>query len=589
MSGDRASQNPPGGRKRRREPGRSSAVGADDALETLVNQFSDPLVFLRELVQNSLDASSTRVDVELAYDEREGLMTISVLDNGEGMNESIIDRYLLTLFRSTKENDLTKIGKFGVGFVSVFAIKPDLIVLETGQASESWRILFHPDRSFEKLRMSELVEGTSIVLYKRVTAEEYDELEARGAATVRYWCKYAEAEISVNDEPIGQTFGLDAALAVEHREPGTELVVGFAPPRQAEDPERGRLAGREAATALAPLCGFYNRGLTLIEAGEPPNPGSREAVFLAGLSVRVKSRYLEHTLTRDNVRQDENYAKAMKLLCAQVEGRLRERLLEHLQALAAYHSGLADDPGAPDLEMALLYARLPSMRLHEVAERAAIVPTVTGAPVSLQALRESDTPTGTVLYATERNPVTELLRARGIPVVLGRREVREHLQTLGMITKGADGADAHAVDDVLVTALPVDVTAEQQACLERVGELLERAKVKVDRVLLGDLAYPGSKHSRSLYLRQERAFALTRPGVDDQVTWLGGARDLVLNRNRSLVERAMALAARDPALAAQLLAQAVCTWECADINRSVGLARTALSWRETGRSAAKDG
>ena len=33
-----------------------------DALDNLVDQFSDPLVFLRELVQNALDAGSPEVD-----------------------------------------------------------------------------------------------------------------------------------------------------------------------------------------------------------------------------------------------------------------------------------------------------------------------------------------------------------------------------------------------------------------------------------------------------------------------------------------------------------------------------------------------
>ena len=50
--------------------------------------------------------------------------------------------------------------------------------------------------------------------------------------------------------------------------------------------------------------GYYNRGLTLVEG--PAFPGD-EAGALTGLSMRIKSRYLEHTLTRDNVLQDENY------------------------------------------------------------------------------------------------------------------------------------------------------------------------------------------------------------------------------------------------------------------------------------------
>ena len=39
----------------------------DDALELLVNQFADPLSFVRELVQNSIDAGSEEIDVSCEF------------------------------------------------------------------------------------------------------------------------------------------------------------------------------------------------------------------------------------------------------------------------------------------------------------------------------------------------------------------------------------------------------------------------------------------------------------------------------------------------------------------------------------------
>ncbi|MCA9793252.1 MAG: ATP-binding protein, partial [Candidatus Eremiobacteraeota bacterium] len=62
------------------------AVGASDALETLIAQFSQPLAFLRELIQNALDASTNRVDVEIRRDKAEGCAVIEVIDTGEGMD-----------------------------------------------------------------------------------------------------------------------------------------------------------------------------------------------------------------------------------------------------------------------------------------------------------------------------------------------------------------------------------------------------------------------------------------------------------------------------------------------------------------------
>ena len=146
---------------------------AAQALSNLVNQFARPLDFLRELVQNSLDAGSPRVDIWLEYmspeqGKDEGVLSIHVDDYGDGMDEAIVDNQLTRLFASNKEDDLTKIGKFGIGFTSIFAIQPDAVLLRTGRHGESWELLFHADRSFDKVRIHEPISGTQITLYKHM-------------------------------------------------------------------------------------------------------------------------------------------------------------------------------------------------------------------------------------------------------------------------------------------------------------------------------------------------------------------------------------------------------------------------------------
>ena len=102
-----------------------------DLLPDLIHQFSDPFAFYRELIQNSIDAGSARIEVRLRFTPgaTRGTATAVVQDWGEGMNRQVIDDYLLTKFRSSKENDLTKIGKFGIGFLSVFAPEPGAVVV----------------------------------------------------------------------------------------------------------------------------------------------------------------------------------------------------------------------------------------------------------------------------------------------------------------------------------------------------------------------------------------------------------------------------------------------------------------------------
>ena len=101
--------------------GQPEPLSVDDALDRLVNQFSDSMAFFRELIQNALDAGSEEVEIDFAYED--GKLVIHVDDWGAGMNREIIDTRLTRLFSSSKDGDRTKIGKFGIGFVSVFAIE----------------------------------------------------------------------------------------------------------------------------------------------------------------------------------------------------------------------------------------------------------------------------------------------------------------------------------------------------------------------------------------------------------------------------------------------------------------------------------
>lgn len=306
---------------------------SDDALEHLIQQFSQPLAFLRELIQNSLDASTELIEVQVDYDPQSKGCVVKVGDTGEGMNREIIDERLTRLFSSSKENDLTKIGKFGIGFVSVFAVKPRLVVVETGRDGESWRLLFKEDRSFERRRLKHPVEGTSVTVFLTSGAKELSKLQDDCRSTIAYWCKYSDVEIRFNGKPINQRFEFPQAhyqyrLQLE----GTECVVR---------PSRDSVA----------FHGYYNRGLTLLEGKGSPLPY---------LDFIIRSRYLEHTLTRDNIRQDQHYQKAMaqvrraafELMPDDLFGKLAERddplLWEEARSLAlALNNRLKPAPKAP--------------------------------------------------------------------------------------------------------------------------------------------------------------------------------------------------------------------------------------------------
>jgi len=233
-----------------------------------------------------------------------GTLQIRVEDFGAGMNAHIIDTYLTRLFSSTKENDLTQLGRYGIGFVSVFAIDPQAVIVDTARDGESWRVLFRPDRSFDRMARSEAVEGTKVLLIKRILAIDFPDLENRARRTVHFWCRHARVEIRFNGKVISEPFDLSSPCKLHHEEAGTRIVVGY-------------------PTDGLPFAGFHNGGLTLVE--------SRDRLIWDGMAVKIDSRYLEHTLSRDGVVLDENYAKARAVVDRLVADELPRHLFDRLE------------------------------------------------------------------------------------------------------------------------------------------------------------------------------------------------------------------------------------------------------------------
>lgn len=405
---------------------------AIDLLDELVHQFSDPFAFYRELIQNSIDSGSSRIEVVLGYQsaKKKGLATATVSDWGEGMNRKVIEDYLLTKFRSSKEHDLTKIGKFGIGFVSVFACEPDAVVVDTGRDGEFWRVLFKANRSYELLKLDKPVEGTRITLHKRMTASEYDTFAQKSVESVKRWCRHSEADIayaagkadgSSPGEPqsVNEPFVVDAPFQVEHREEGTLIVAGVSRTQPA-------------------ISGLYNRGLTLLETAEPLVPG---------VAIKIVSRWLEHTLTRDNVRRDKNFEKAIAQANRLVKGALRERLPEELRRCAT------DPAAATDWQALFVYA-LDSIGLGKSWVRQPGGGAIEGAKLEQQLKSQK------VLYVSDKaTPLVGRLIAAGIPVVEG---LDGSPWTRAILT--GRGIESRVADETWIHAEPTPVARQPAFC-----------------------------------------------------------------------------------------------------------------------------
>ena len=86
-----------------------------NANELIANLYSEPSHFIYELLQNAEDSQASEIRFELEPD------SLTIIHNGKDFNYDDVES-ITTIGNSTKANDLTKIGKFGAGFKSVYAI-----------------------------------------------------------------------------------------------------------------------------------------------------------------------------------------------------------------------------------------------------------------------------------------------------------------------------------------------------------------------------------------------------------------------------------------------------------------------------------
>lgn len=144
--------------------------------------YTSPLVFIRELLQNSADAMTARraacgdfaPQVDITYFSnpggRQGLV---FRDNGIGLTREEVEQFLSRIGSSSKSVDQvfsdrsSYIGQFGIGMLSCFMVSDEIIVrtqsAKTGHAPVKW--VGRIDGTYETSDLDEThPEGTSVVL-----------------------------------------------------------------------------------------------------------------------------------------------------------------------------------------------------------------------------------------------------------------------------------------------------------------------------------------------------------------------------------------------------------------------------------------
>lgn len=187
--------------------------------------YSGHEVFLRELVSNGVDAISKRRMAAMGGDCSEGpeglvsikidreAKTLTISDNGIGMNADEVKRYINQVAFSSAEDFLEKykreddaiIGHFGLGFYSSFMVadRVELISLSASPGAEAvrWSCDGSPNFSLETGERAE--PGTNVILHLQEEELEYIE-PARIRSLITTYCDFLPVPVQLDGETVNK-------------------------------------------------------------------------------------------------------------------------------------------------------------------------------------------------------------------------------------------------------------------------------------------------------------------------------------------------------------------------------------------------
>lgn len=501
------------------------------ALDELVHQFTDRFAFVRELVQNAIDAGSDEIHVDVRWQAGEhgtGVVSIHVDDFGDGMTREIIEKRLTRLFSSSKEGDHTKIGKFGIGFVSVFALDPEFVCIDTAREGESWRVLFRRDRTYELIALDQPVDGTKITLLLSGDARRHAEIARGCEAALRHWCRHVAADVRFAGASVREPFALPhAVVSIEIDDPFAKIVVGH-------------------HADLSSFHAFYNSGLTLFET----TVARGATAALDGLAFKVSSPQLEHTLTRDAVIEDEGFHRALARVLAGARTELAS-------AVFAALASEAEPSRRAALQRVALWHVAADTLAPAIAAGHAVVFTPAGVGLSISELRRRAKDRG-IGYARQRSTLTDALEQAGFVVLHGSRETVLEQLAEALVPR----ADHHEIETRWCRPQLLreeDCPRAWPQLRDALAALLRAAGAKLAGIVPGDFDYPDSAIVERVAITQPEPGAIV--GLDELHTLAAGVwsrrHALVVHLRHPAVREFLALASGEPDLAAYLLAKAL--------------------------------
>ncbi len=152
--------------------------------------YSSPRVFVRELLQNAVDAITARraldpdhrgaIAIELIPETPQHTATLVVTDDGIGLSQQDAETFLATIGRSSKRDAIGHLrreflGQFGIGLLSCFTVSDEIVVVSRSAAGGSaveWRGRQDGTYTVREIE-AEIAVGTRVYLRAREDSGEW--------------------------------------------------------------------------------------------------------------------------------------------------------------------------------------------------------------------------------------------------------------------------------------------------------------------------------------------------------------------------------------------------------------------------------
>ena len=176
--------------------------------------YSDHEIFLRELVSNAVDACQKAKTLSSLGELKEGAenyrvevilneadKTLTIRDNGVGMSEEEVDKYINQIAFSGAEEFVSKyqdaqiIGHFGLGFYSAFMVAKEVEIISKSRKDApavKWVCDGSPNFTMETVEKETF--GTDIILHIADDSTEFSE-KSRLEGILNKYCRFMPVEI----------------------------------------------------------------------------------------------------------------------------------------------------------------------------------------------------------------------------------------------------------------------------------------------------------------------------------------------------------------------------------------------------------